>query len=154
MTLHPDFPVVTDNYPMTKDWTAVLPVAFNRRIEDGSLVLWRPDLTFWINVWNNDAMLSIDEQLGRILGSASAERSDEQIERGDALVRLTYELPDEDPERPASDCSAISAHVISPSGYVQISAHYDTPEARTLGYQIIHSITQTQATAPPLGLCK
>lgn len=147
MTLHPDFPVVTDNYPMTKDWTAVLPVTFNRRIEDGSLVLWRPDLTFWINVWNNDAALTIDQQLDRILDGASAERSDEQIERNEALVRVTYELPEEDPERPDGDFSAISGHVISATGYVQISAHYDTPEARALGYQIIHSIRQTQAAA-------
>jgi hypothetical protein len=141
MSLHPDFPVVTGEYAMRKDWLVSLPAQFNRRIEDGSLVLWMPELTFWINVWSNDAGLSMDEQLVRIRAGAGG--SDEQLERGDALVRLTYELADEESEHAPAQCSAISGHVIAPSGYVQISAHYDTPEARSLGYQIIHSIRPT-----------
>jgi hypothetical protein len=142
MDLHPDFPVVTGDYALTKDWTVALPASFNRRIEDGSMVLWMPGLTFWINVWNNDAGLAMDDQVKRILAGASAERSDEQIERNAGLLRLTYELAEEDQEREVSEYSAISGHVISPSGYVQISAHYDTPEARSLGYQVIHSVRQ------------
>jgi lipopolysaccharide/colanic/teichoic acid biosynthesis glycosyltransferase len=39
---------------MTPEWALVLPEKFNRRIEDGSMVFWRPGLTVWINVWGND----------------------------------------------------------------------------------------------------
>ena len=35
--LHPDFPVVTENFVLTKGWRITLPEEFNRRIEDGSL---------------------------------------------------------------------------------------------------------------------
>ena len=137
MSLHPDFPVVTGDYAITKDWSLMLPVEFNRRIEDGSMVLWMPELTFWINVWNNDGKVPPEEQLARILKDADSDRSDEKIERGDALLSLTYELADAEP-----DGKAISAHVISQMGYVQISAHYDTTEARSLAYAIVRSLKE------------
>ncbi|MES2319216.1 MAG: hypothetical protein V4631_17195 [Pseudomonadota bacterium] len=135
MSLHPDFPVVSGAYALTKDWTLTLPVQFNRRIEDGSMVLWMPELTFWINIWNNDARVPPEDQLVRLLNDADPARSDEQIERGDALLRLSYELADDEP-----DGRAISAHVISQTGYVQLSVHYDSPEARSMAYAIIHSL--------------
>lgn len=140
MELHPDFPVVTGDFSMPNGWSLTLPVEFNRRIEDGSLVLWMPGLTFWINVWNNDAKASPEEQLDNILISANPARRDQQIERGATLLRVTYELAEEDEERPTTDYSSISGHVIAHSGFVQISAYYDTPEARSLGYQVIHSV--------------
>lgn len=42
MDLHPDFPVVEGLYRLTRDWELELPEKFNRRIEDGNMVLWRP----------------------------------------------------------------------------------------------------------------
>jgi hypothetical protein len=138
--LHPDFPVVSGDYLMTTGWHVSLPEEFNRRIEDGSLVLWRPELTFWINVWNNDNQLTVDQQLNAILNSASDDRSDEKIDRDSAITRLTYELTEIDPERANAEYRSISGYVISSRGYAQISAYYDSPSARTLGYQIIHSV--------------
>lgn len=134
MDLNPDFPIVRGAIAMPNNWTLTLPLELNRRIDDGSLVLWNDELTFWIDIWHNDANLSMQQQADRILAQASAARREQKIERGDALLRLTYEL-DEEP-------SAISGHVISPTGYVQIAAHYDTPEARALGYRVIDSLVQ------------
>ena len=131
--LHPDYPVVTGDYLLTKGWRVTLRDAFNRRIEDGSLVLWRPDLTFWFNIWNNDGQTSVDAVLERLLADASAERSEEQIEQSAAMARLSYALPDE-----------INGFVIVPAGYLQVSAYYDTPEARTLAYDIIRTIGTEQ----------
>ena len=141
-TMNPEFPVVSGELAMPNAWSLTLPVEFNRRIEDGSLVLWTDELTFWINVWNNDANLSMPEQADRILMDASPARRDEQIERSDQLLRLTYELDEEDPDRTVPAYSSISGHVISAKGLVQMSAYYDTPDARSLGYQIIHSVRQ------------
>ncbi|RLJ38831.1 hypothetical protein [Acidovorax sp. 106] len=139
-SLHPDYPVVTGHYRMTDEWSVVLPEAFNRRIEDGSLVLWRPALTFWITVWGNDKGASEEKRLASILETASDLRKEQQVERADQRVRLTYELPDEDPSRSQPSYHSISGYVIAPCGHVQISAYFDTPEARTLGYQVIHSV--------------
>ena len=142
MSLNPDFPAVSGDFAMPNAWSLTLPVEFNRRIEDGSLVLWTDELTFWINVWNNDAKLSMQEQAERILKDASPARRDEQIERADTLLRLTYELDEEDPERAMPAYSSISGHVMSAQGLVQIAAYFDTAEARSLGYQVIHSVRQ------------
>jgi hypothetical protein len=138
--LHPDFPVVTGDYAMTKGWSIVLPDAFNRRIEDGSLVLWRPELTFWINVWNSEGQASIDDVLARLLAAASAQRTDEQLVKEGAMACLTYELADDDAERDESDGNSINGFVVYPSGYAQLAAYYDTPQARTLAYAIIRSV--------------
>ena len=140
MSLHPDYPVVRGSYQMTDEWAVTLPDEFNRRIKDGSLVLWRPTLTFWVTVWGNDKGTSEEKRLTSILEAASDLRSEQQIERTDKLVRLTYELPEEDRSRPKSVYKSISGYVIAPIGHVQISAYFDTPAARTLGYKIIHSV--------------
>jgi hypothetical protein len=140
MPLHPDYPIVTGNYQMTDEWSVVLPEEFNRRIEDGSLVLWRPALTFWITIWGNDKGTSVEKRLASILEAASGLRNEQQIERTEKLVRLTYELPDEDSSRPQSSYNSISGYVIASFGHVQISAYFDTPATRTLGYKIIHSV--------------
>jgi len=123
---------------LTKGWRIDLPEKFNRRVEDGSLVLWRPDLTFWINVWNNDHRRSIEELLQKILVDVNPDRRDEQIERAGGVSRLTYELAEVDLGREKSGYHSINGYVISDAGYVQISAYYDTPQARNLAYRIIH----------------
>ena len=140
MGLHPDYPIVTGKYQMTDEWTVMLPEEFNRRVEEGSLVLWKPALTFWITIWGNDTDASTDERLVSILETASDLRTDQQIERAGDIVRLTYELPETDTSRPQAVYKSISGYVISAPGHVQISAYFDTPSARTLGYEVIHSI--------------
>ncbi len=138
--LHPDFPVVSGDYVMTKGWRIKLADDFNRRIEDGSLVLWKPELTFWINVWNSEGQASVDEVLARLLADASAGRADEQVVKNGAMVRLTYELAEDDAEREESGHKSINGFIIYPSGYVQVAAYYDSPQARALAYDAIHSV--------------
>ena len=50
--LHPDFPVIEGRYKMTEVWGISLDQKHNRRVEKGSLVIWRPGFTIWINVWS------------------------------------------------------------------------------------------------------
>lgn len=140
MSLHPDYPIVTGNYRMTDEWSVALPDEFNRRIEDGNLVLWRPALTFWITIWGNDKGASEESRLSSILDAANPHRAEQQVERTENLVRLTYELPEEDQSRSKPVYRSISGYVIAPAGHVQISAYFDTHAARTLGYKIIHSV--------------
>lgn len=139
-SLHPDFPVVTGNFVLTKGWRITLPEEFNRRIEDGSLVLWRPELTFWINVWNNERQASTEELLTRLLADAHPDRREEQLERSGTMARLTYMLAEEDAEGDQAQSPSINGFVIADAGYVQIAAYYDSPEALTQAYAIIHSV--------------
>lgn len=138
--LHPDFPIVTGNVVLTKGWRITLPDEFNRRIEDGSLVLWQPELTFWINVWNNDGQASVEELLTRLLADAHPDRHDEQLDRSGGAIRLTYVLAEEDAEGEEAQAPSINGFVIAATGYVQISAYYDSPLAQTQAYATIQSI--------------
>lgn len=47
-----DFPLVSGVYQMTKTWAIDLEdKQYRRRFEDGTLVIWRPGITMWINVY-------------------------------------------------------------------------------------------------------
>ena len=139
MPLHPDYPVVSGDYQLTGDWSLLLPESFNRRIEDGQLVLWRPQLTFRIIAWGNDHNTSAESRLVSIMDAASLQRAHEQVERGDGLIRLTYELTEHDDMRARPHYNSISACVISADGHLQISAYFDSADARDLAYRVIHS---------------
>lgn len=140
MPLHPDFPVVTGSYRMSAQWAVDLPEQFNRRVEDGSLVLWRPALTLWAAAWNNDHQESEEARLQSILESASALRAGEKVERAGGLIRLTYELREEDDTRAQPVYTSISGYVIAPAGHLQISAYFDDAQSRALAYRVIGSV--------------
>jgi hypothetical protein len=138
--LHPKFLVIEGDHPLTDGWMLTLPGRFNRRIEDHSLVIWRPGLTFWINVWGNDKKESSDARRAWILADANPKRRREQTERIGTLVRLTYELTEEAPEHSPPRYTSISGYMIGPAGHVQISAYCDDPDALATGYQVIRSV--------------
>ena len=139
--LNPDFPVVTGDYLLTQGWRVQLPVPFNRRIEDGSLVLWRPDLTCWINIWHNDRQASVDTLLEEATRGLNAQRRDEQVVKTDALALLTYELTELAGEPEAPEAHSVNACIAAPAGLVQVCAYVDSPEARLLSFEVIRSIT-------------
>jgi hypothetical protein len=140
MSLHPDFPVVEGRYRLTSEWELELPGKFNRRIEDGSMVIWRPGLTFWIAVWGAEAGKTPEQTLAWILDDASPARTREKLERSDNLIRLSYRLDEDDPERRPAKYVSISGYVIAPSGHVQISAYCDDLDSEAAGDQVIDSV--------------
>ncbi len=122
---HLGFPIVEGTYKMTKDWSVVLPSQFNRRIEDGDLVIWKPGFTLWITVWNNDKSETQEERLAWIQGDSSAQAFDEITESSDGLMRYAYRLREEseDDREPAFYCFAIGSR-----GHVQMAIYFDAPD--------------------------
>jgi hypothetical protein len=140
LSLHPDFPVIEGRYRLTRDWELELPGKFNRRMEDGDMVIWRPGLTFWIAVWGAKPDTTPEGTLARILEGASPDRTDENVDRSGDLIRLTYRLREQDPDRDPEDYVSMSAYVIARSGYVQIAAYCDTSEAESAAGNVLASI--------------
>jgi len=140
MDLHPDFPVVEGPCQLTRDWNLELPEKFNRRIEDGDMVFWRPGLTFWIAVWGRDGDKTPEETLAWILDDASRQRTDEKVVRSPGLIHLTYRLQEEDPDREPSKYVSITGYVIGPLGHVQISAYCDDAKSERVGNLVIGSV--------------
>src|SRR5688572_6144282 len=92
----PGFPLVQGDYALDEKWSIHLPERFARRVEDGSLVLWRPGLTLWVTRWNNDPNLSQPHRLASIKEAASPHRFAERETRAGGLTRLSYRLREED----------------------------------------------------------
>jgi hypothetical protein len=139
MSLHPAFPIVEGNYRLTREWTIDLCGKFNRRIEDDDLVICRPGLTFWIAIWGLEAGKTPEETLAWVLEDASPHRTDEKICR-DGLLRLTYRLREQDPERDPSCFTAIYGYVFSTSSHVQIAGYCDSTEAEVTAEEVIRSL--------------
>lgn len=90
--LHPDFPVVEGRYQMTKEWSVTLPGKFNRRIEDGDLVIWRPGMTMWVAVWGNDKNENKESRLKRMRADISPQAFDVETSNTSNVLRLSYRL--------------------------------------------------------------
>lgn len=120
--LHPDFPVVEGRYQMTREWSVTLPEKFNRRIEDGDLVIWRPGMTMWVAVWGNDNNESKESRLKRIQADISPQAFDVEISKTSGLLRLGYRLKEgnEQGAVPAYYCFAVGD-----SGHVQTAIYLD-----------------------------
>ncbi|HJZ58590.1 MAG TPA: hypothetical protein VKE74_26855 [Gemmataceae bacterium] len=96
----PGYPVMEGDYALTATWAMYLPEQFARRVEDGSLVLWRPGLTIWLTAWNNDHAESQAKRLAWIKKTASPDRFAEQESKVGNTTRFSYRLREgnEDPE--------------------------------------------------------
>ena len=123
MSLHPDFPIIEGTYQMTKNWSVTLDTQYNRRIEGGQLVIWKPGFTVWTSVWNNDKSESQEERLQWIQGNSSADAFDRIIESADGVSRYAYRLKEdsEDDREPAFYCFAIGDE-----GHVQMAIYFDS----------------------------
>lgn len=93
--LHPKYPIVDGDVPLTARWQLTLPQRFNQRVEDGKLVLWRPGLTVWLNAYGTEDGISVEDRVARDRANASDAAVDiEQFEIG-AVTHLIYRLSGE-----------------------------------------------------------
>lgn len=93
--LHPQFPVVSGDVPLTHLWQLSLPQPCNRRVEDGSLVLWRPRFTVWLSAYGSEDGMGIAERLERDRRQAAPVAYDFREGEAAGVSRLRYRL-DED----------------------------------------------------------
>jgi len=141
--LHPDFPIVYGKYQMTSDWAINLPVEFNRRIEDGSLVLWRPGFTIWIDARNNDQNQTVDAQLEWLKTLISKDAFDIQETSDKGVNLLTYRLNESmgDDRVPALHCFAVSS-----TGYVSLAIYFDKEDDLKAALSIAKGLVHGTAT--------
>jgi hypothetical protein len=135
----PGFPLVEGDHPLTSTWSIHLPEPFARRLEDRSLVLWRPGLTIWLTAWNNDHGQSRTERLARIKEVSSAKRFEEHEGETDRLTRYRYRLLDENDDGPVE---SLYAFIISDSGHLQLSVYFDDPADASKARQLVDSVTE------------
>ena len=141
--LHPDFPVVEGRYQMTSDWAVTLPVAFNRRFEDDSLVFWRPGITAWTIVWQNNAGETQQERLEWLRSESSPAAFDiESITDGN-VIRYSYQLTEGEHKKIVN---ALYCYVIGANGHVQMAVYFDNPSDLVTARAIVTSIEEIVAS--------
>lgn len=120
--IHPDFPVVEGRYQMTDHWQVDLPEKFNRRFEDGSLVLWRQGLTFWIFITANPNNIRPEEKLKYFNSGATAGSYDFKEKQGEGMNSKSYRL---DEARDGQKIFALNGCVASMVGSVLVAIYAD-----------------------------
>jgi hypothetical protein len=139
MSLHPDFPVVEGNYQMTREWAVNLPGRFNRRIEDGDLVIWRPGFTIWTTVWNNDREETPEERLDWLRDGTSPDAYAQETENEGQLVRYAYRLDEESEDKSQA---AFYCFANGQNGHVQMAIYFDSEDDLPTAKQIWRSLAE------------
>jgi len=132
----PGFPIVEGKHALTRSWALTLPAPFARRIEDGSLVLWRPGITLWIAAFNNDPGTSQAARLASTKGVMSPDASDVREDTAGGVTRLTYRLVDD-------GVKTVTAIVIRDEGHLQASIYFDEEADAATALAIARSIVAT-----------
>ena len=138
--MHPDFPIVEDLQHITDDWAVTLPEPFNRRVEDGNLIFWRPGLTIYVVVWGNDSRQSPRERLARIWADRSPDAFDILEESSDGMLRDSYRLTEDRGTEP--DVHALYGFVIGQDGHVQMAAYCDNEAELSIAKAIWRSFEE------------
>jgi hypothetical protein len=133
----PGFPLVEGDYALTATWSMHLPETFARRVEEDSLVLWRPGLTIWLTAWNNNHGASQAERLAWIKESASPERFGECEGIADGVTRFSYRLHDENEDGPMQ---SLSAYIISDDGHLQMAVYFDDPSEEITAQKLADNV--------------
>jgi hypothetical protein len=133
----PEFPLVQGDHALTATWSIYLPEQFARRVEDGSLVLWRPGLTMWLTVWNNDNNETQAARLAWIKDEASTVRFDERESVRGGVTRFSYRLHDASDDAPVE---SLSAYVIGDDGHLQLSVYFDDAADAAKAQQLVDSV--------------
>jgi hypothetical protein len=134
--LNPDFPTAAGRYQITREWSVTLPGEFNRRVEDGALVLWRPGLTVWMLVWGNDHAESLQARLNGLRRRRSPQAFDEEVLNEEGLTRYAYRLSE---QRDDGLLCALYAFAIGASGHVQAAIYCDDEAELVVAKQIWRS---------------
>jgi hypothetical protein len=141
--LHPKFPVIEGRYQMTPDWVVTLPLKFNRRIEDESLILWRPGITAWTIIWNNKKGETQQDRLELLRGDTSLNAFATDCVIDDDVTRYSYRLTERKEE---GVVHALYGFAIGVNGHVQMSIYFDDEADIETAREICRSLDEIHET--------
>lgn len=144
-----NFPYVTNRVSVTSDWSIYLPFVMNLRIDEGSLVLWRPGFTIWLDAMNNHHRLTLQHRKEHFRETADAQRYEEYEIAEDNRLYYSYRLaePSEDKRAPA-----LYGFAFGQEGHLQIAFYFDAEEDAAIAHSILISANQTPAALPNIGV--
>lgn len=127
--------VVQGRFELDAVWSLELATPFRKRIEDGSVVLWRPGLTLWINKFKNNGS-SIATRADQLRERISPTATDVRFADAASVARLTYRLREDTTN---AGLPSLYALVITDSGHVQFGVYIDRESDVLAAYAIVAS---------------
>lgn len=100
-------------------------------------MLWRPGLTVWLAVWNNDNHETQGARLAWIKEEASTVRFDARESVGDGVTRFSYRLHDASENGPVE---SLSAYVIGDDSHLQLSVYFDDAADALKAQQLVDGV--------------
>ncbi len=140
--LPPGVAVAQGRVLLSEDWHLDLPSAFWRRREQGSLVLWRPGLTLWVDVADHDAE-SASAYVAQRLSGVPSRASELGWSTSERTSQLSFRL-----RAASAACPALQLLKAGPQSYVHAHAYFDREEEQAHA----RAILDTLVVAPPFGL--
>ncbi len=116
--LHPDYPIVEGDYKLNDGWSVHLPAKYNRRVEEGALVLWRPGVTIYFVAWNNDHGDPIETRMALLMDEMNPDASDVRQHTGDGIGTISFRLVEE-------EVDGVYGYVVGENGHLQIAFYLD-----------------------------
>ena len=129
----PGFPIVEGDHALTSSWSLTLPSPFARRIEDDSLVLWRPGLTLWIAAFSSDHREPQAARLAAAKTRMSPDATSVREATAGGVTRLTYRLVEDGQ-------NSVSALVLGDAGHLHASIYFDEEADAATALRIAQSI--------------
>jgi hypothetical protein len=135
----PPFPQVSGTYHMTKEWSLQLQGNYSRRIEEGSLVLWRRGLTCWIVTWDKRPG-DTPQSTYRWRRESAPKSAMEFFEQPDGKpARFAYLLHEMDDGAPRY---ALYTFTFGTSGHVQMAIYFDDKQDLSVAKDLWLSVNE------------
>jgi hypothetical protein len=127
------YPLVDGHHVLTDDWSIELPAQFARRIDQGSLVLWNPELTLWFDAFGNSLRTSRSVRLRELRTKVPADATDVRESADPVVTRLSYRM-----RKAEADC--LYTFVIADAGHLQIACYFDTADRAARAAEVVATV--------------
>jgi hypothetical protein len=111
---------------ISQEWWIGLDDSYHTRVDNGSLVLWRPGRTVWINIWNDHEAGTPRERLDRWVAERDVRANDLFNQQDGDLLRYGYLL--EEDEEAGGERLGLYSYTVSPTSTVQMACYFDLKE--------------------------
>jgi hypothetical protein len=113
---------------ISHDWWISIDETYKTRVDEGSLVFWRPERTIWINIWNDANRGTPRERLDYWTHDRHADATDLFAHDDDdgTLLRFGYLL--EEPEDEGGRRLGLYSYTVAASSTVQMACYFDLDE--------------------------
>lgn len=139
---------------ISEEWWIGIDDSYRTRVDDGSLVIWRPERTIWINIWKDNDGRTVRERLNGWTGDRHARATDLFEQEDHGLLRFGYLL--EEAEESGGQRLGVYSFTVSESSTVQMACYFDLEEDLGWATAVSKSLTfgqpdRNQTVEEPIG---